>query len=214
MGKKVIFDSHEDVPRQLLSKPYLGPVSGRVLSNAFAMFERYACARFDGIIAATPFIRNKFLKINRNTVDVNNFPMAGELDSAAPLENKRHEVCYVGGIGAVRGMREVVRAGEFLQSDARLNLVGTFSEAVVEAEVKAWPGGARVNACGFLDRQGVRDVLQRSLAGVVTFLPLPKPPGLAADQDVRVHVLRHTRDCLRLPLWPRDHRRQPMRHVR
>ncbi|ALK96696.1 glycosyl transferase [Massilia sp. WF1] len=173
MGKKVIFDSHEDVPRQLLSKPYLGPVSGRVLSNAFAMFERYACARFDGIIAATPFIRNKFLKINRNTVDVNNFPMAGELDSAAPWENKRHEVCYVGGIGAVRGIREVVRAGEFLQSDARLNLVGTFSEAAVEAEVKAGPGWARVNACGFLDRQGVRDVLQRSLAGVVTFLPLP-----------------------------------------
>lgn len=173
MGKKVIFDSHEDVPRQLLSKPYLGPVSGRVLSNAFAMFERYACARFDGIIAATPFIRNKFLKINRNTVDVNNFPMAGELDSAAPWENKRHEVCYVGGIGAIRGIREVVRAGEFLQSDARLNLVGTFSESAVEAEVKAGPGWARVNACGFLDRQGVRDVLQRSLAGVVTFLPLP-----------------------------------------
>lgn len=33
LGKKVIFDAHEDLPRQLLSKPYLGPMSARVLSS-------------------------------------------------------------------------------------------------------------------------------------------------------------------------------------
>lgn len=38
-GKKVIFDSHEDVPRQLLSKPCLGPLSGRVLSAAFSLVQ-------------------------------------------------------------------------------------------------------------------------------------------------------------------------------
>jgi glycosyltransferase involved in cell wall biosynthesis len=173
LGKKVIFDSHEDVPRQLLGKPYLGPVSRRILSRTFSMFERYACARFDGIIAATPFIRDNFLKIHPHTVDVNNFPMIGELDSAAPWEHKQSEVCYVGGIGSIRGIRELVQAGEFLQSAARLNLVGTFSEPTVEAEVKAGPGWRRVNACGFLDRDGVREVLKRSLAGVVTFHPLP-----------------------------------------
>jgi glycosyltransferase involved in cell wall biosynthesis len=172
-GKKVIFDSHEDVPRQLLGKPYLGPVSGRILSHTFSMFERYACARFDGIIAATPFIRDNFLKIHPNTVDVNNFPMVGELDSAAPWEHKQAEVCYVGGIGSIRGIRELVLAGAFLQSAARLNLVGAFSEPALEAEVKAGPGWSRVNAYGFLDRQGVREVLKRSLAGVVTFHPLP-----------------------------------------
>jgi glycosyltransferase involved in cell wall biosynthesis len=30
-----------------------------------------------------------------------------------------------------------------------------------------------VNELGFLDRAGVRDVMARSLAGIVTFLPLP-----------------------------------------
>lgn len=172
-GKKVIFDSHEDVPRQLLSKPYLGPVSSRVLSLAFALVERYACSRFDGIIAATPFIRDKFLKFKPGTVDVNNFPLVGELESAAPWSHKRNEVCYVGGIGEIRGIRELVAAGRHLQSAARINLVGKFSEPAVEAEVRADPGWQRVNELGFLDRAGVRGVMERSLAGIVTFHRLP-----------------------------------------
>jgi glycosyltransferase involved in cell wall biosynthesis len=172
-GKKVIFDSHEDVSRQLLGKPYLGPLSRRIVSSAYSIVERYACSRFDGIITATPFIRDNFLKINPVTVDVNNFPMVGELDSGVPWDDKQDEVCYVGGIGSIRGIRELVQAGEYLGSAARLNLVGTFSEPDVEADVKASPGWRRVNAFGFLDRQGVRGVMKRSLAGVVTFHPLP-----------------------------------------
>lgn len=172
-GKKVIFDSHEDVSRQLLGKAYLGPLSSRILSSAYLRLERHACAKFDGIIAATPFIRDNFREIHPLTVDVNNYPMVGELDSGAPWENKQDEVCYVGGIGAFRGIRELVTAGQFLSSGARLNLVGTFSEPAVEAEMKANPGWQRINAHGFLDRQGVREVMRRSLAGVVTFHPLP-----------------------------------------
>ncbi len=172
-GKQVIFDSHEDVPRQLLAKPYLGPLSARLLSSSFALIERHACARFDGIVAATPFIRDKFVRINPRTVDVNNFPMVGELDSAAPWSSKQAEVCYVGGIGAIRGIRELVQAGDHLRGPARLNLVGTFSEGALEAEVRAFPGWRRVNDCGFLDRAGVREVMARSVAGIVTFHPLP-----------------------------------------
>jgi glycosyltransferase involved in cell wall biosynthesis len=173
LGKTVIFDSHEATRRQLLSKPYLGPVSRQVVSTAFSLFERYACSRFDGIITATPFIRDMFLNINPVTVDVNNFPLIGELDGALPWTAKRDQVSYVGGIGAIRGIRELVQAGALLHSPARVNLVGQFSEPAVEAEVKAHPGWSRVNHLGFLDRAGVRDVLARSVAGLVTFLPLP-----------------------------------------
>jgi glycosyltransferase involved in cell wall biosynthesis len=173
LGKTVIFDAHEDVPRQLLGKPYLDAVSRRVLSLAYTLFERYACARFDGIVAATPFIRDAFLKIHPNTVDVNNFPMVGELDAAAPWTSKRDEVCYVGGISAIRGVRELVDAGAALQSAARINLAGPFSEADVESEVKLAPGWQRIDQLGVLDRAGVRALMMRCVAGIVTFHPLP-----------------------------------------
>jgi len=173
LGKTVVFDSHEDTPRQLLGKPYLGSISRHALSFAFASFEQYACAKFDAIVTATPFIREKFLQINPFVVDVNNFPLIGELDGGLSWTAKQPEICYVGGIGAIRGIRQLVQACALLRSATRLNLVGAFSETNVEVEVSKHPGWARVNHLGFLDRADVSDVMGRSLAGIVTFLPLP-----------------------------------------
>ena len=171
LGKKVILDMHEDVPKQLLDRPYLGPLSGQALAIAVSIYERFTCRQFDGIIAATPVIRDKFLAINPLTIDVNNFPIVGELDAAVPWMEKRDEVCYVGGIAAIRGIREVVRACELLQTNARLNLVGNFTEPDLEAEVKTYQGWTKVIEHGVLDRVGVRNVLGRSVAGLVSFHP-------------------------------------------
>ena len=171
LGKKVIFDAHEDAPKQLLAKPYLNPTLLRLIASALSVYEHYACSKLDGIITATPFIRDKFLKVNPNTLDINNFPLIAEFDSAVPWADKHNEVCYVGGITAIRGICEVVQACEMLKSSTQLNLVGNFVESEVEATVKSYSGWCKVNEMGFLDRQGVRTVLGRSLAGLVTFLP-------------------------------------------
>uniref|UniRef100_UPI00333FA174 glycosyltransferase family 4 protein n=1 Tax=Castellaniella defragrans TaxID=75697 RepID=UPI00333FA174 len=173
MGKRVIFDSHEDVPKQLLGKPYLSPMKRKLLSWVFSVYERRTCGEFDAIVAATPFIRDKFLGINARAIDINNFPMWGELAEPADAEGIRSNICYVGGIAAIRGVREIVRAMEYIRSDARLQLVGTFSEAPVSAEVRQYGGWNRIDELGFMDRAGVRSVLGRSFAGLVTFLPAP-----------------------------------------
>lgn len=172
-GKKVVFDAHEDVPKQILGKHYLHPWVRRILSWGFAHFEHYACKRFDGVVTATPYIRDKFLPINPRSVDINNFPMIGELESAVPWNDKADEVCYVGSIAQIRGVKELVRAMESTRTPVRLNLVGCFAEAQVEAEVRAYPGWKRINALGVRDRPGVREVLGRSVAGVVTLHPVP-----------------------------------------
>lgn len=172
LGKKVIFDSHEDVPKQLLGKPYLGKLSAQVLSQVVARYERFACRQFDGIITATPFIRDKFLSINPHTVDVNNFPLIGELYAPVPWSEKRNEICYVGGISAIRGIKEIVRTCEYLATPARLNLGGNFSEAEVEKEVQTYAGWQHVNALGYLDRAGIRSAFERSVAGLVTLHPV------------------------------------------
>lgn len=173
LGKRVIFDSHEDVPQQLLNKPYLNKPTLWLLSKAFALFESHVCRRLNGVIAATPAIRDKFQSINPITADINNFPLLGELLTNLSWDSKRAEVCYVGGIAQIRGAQEVCRAMGLLKSSAKLNLCGKFSNVQLEMAVKALPGWERVVPHGYVNREGVREILSRSMAGIVTFHPLP-----------------------------------------
>ena len=82
-------------------------------------------------------------------------------------------VCYVGGIGKIRGIVEITQAMELVKSEARLQLAGQFGERDSEKSLRVLPGWQRIDALGFVNRSGVRDVLARSMAGLVTFLPLP-----------------------------------------
>lgn len=172
-GKIVIFDSHEDVPKQLLGKPYLNRFSKLILSKLFSFLEKRWCKRLDGIIAATPYIRDKFSKINTNTVDINNYPMLGELAETGQQGEKQNAVCYIGGISRIRGVLEIVKSLEFCKKDVSLLLAGSFSEKETEEKAKALKGWSKVQEFGFLDRARVKDTLHKSLAGLVTFLPVP-----------------------------------------
>ncbi len=172
-GKRVIFDSHEDLPAQILTKPYLWSGLRAPISGAVSLFERFACGRVDAVAAATPAIQRKFAKQGVYTLDINNFPLLGELEAGVPWDTKQKEICYVGGIAEIRGIREVVAAMALSKSGARLNLGGEFPKGTLRAEVAQDPGWSKVDELGFLSREDVRAVLGRSVAGLVTFLPAP-----------------------------------------
>ena len=173
LGKKVIFDSHEDVPKQMLSKTYLNSWSRWLISKILKFYEVWSCSKFSGIIAATPFIRDKFLKINSNTVDINNFPILNELGRTSSCGFKKKEVCYIGVISKARGILQVVEALGLVGNKISLNLCGLFSERETEKHARKCGGWEKVNAHGSVNRQGVREVLSRSMAGIVTFFPAP-----------------------------------------
>jgi glycosyltransferase involved in cell wall biosynthesis len=172
LKKKVIFDAHEDFPKQLLSKPYLNPLVRVLLAKSFEIFEKLTCKRFDSIITATPSINRKFLKINENTFNINNFPILGELNNTSIWDEKSNEVVYIGSIAAIRGIEEVINSLGFTKN-VRLNLVGDFHEDELKKKISALKAWSKVNEFGHLNRKEVTKILAKSRVGIVTFLPLP-----------------------------------------
>jgi glycosyltransferase involved in cell wall biosynthesis len=167
-GKKVIYDAHEDLPRQLLGKSYL-KFKG-LISAGFERYENGVVKKLDGVITATPFIRDRFLKINPNTLDVNNYPLLREIDMIEDGDLKQNKVCFIGGISKIRGITEVVKAMSLC--DVELDLAGAIS-ADFKRELEQLEGWEKVNELGYIDRKTALQVKKECFAGLVTFLPLP-----------------------------------------
>lgn len=167
-GKKVIYDAHEDLPRQIIGKSYLK--YKRQMSLAFEKYENSIVKKLDAVVTATPFIRDRFLKINPKTVDINNYPLPSEIDLLHSFEKKENKVCFIGGISRIRGTYELIKALEFC--NIKLDLAGEIDDEFKE-QLQMLKGWRQVNELGFIDRHTSLNVKKQSIAGVVTFLPLP-----------------------------------------
>lgn len=171
-GFKVVYDAHEDVPRQLLTKQWIPAPLRRPLSLAFEAYENRQVRHLAAVVGATPHIARRFSQVARRAVNVSNFPFLHELAPPAHPREREKLVCYVGGIFRTRGAFEMVRALP-LVPDVRLVLCGKFEDAATEAALRAEPGWTQVDYLGVVGREQVREVLARCRAGLVTLLPLP-----------------------------------------
>ena len=171
-GKRVIYDVHEDVPRQILNKDYI-PIPIRYLvSWLVGRLENLAARHFDAIVAATPFIKHRFDKLGCYSINVNNYPIQNELYlPQLDWSKKESAVCYVGGITDIRGIFEMIEA--IGQTDAKLLLAGKFSSASQRSQAMEMPGWTSVKELGQLNRREVAQILRKSVAGLVLFHPQP-----------------------------------------
>lgn len=170
-GAKVVYDSHEDVPRSLLSRDWIPGWIRPGLSAVFEAFENFIARRLSAVVGATPHIAARFARLNPTAVAVNNYPLRQEIEDVVERRGPSRSVCYLGGIGRIRGIEEMVRALEHV--DARLILAGPFESAATEQAMRALPGWSKVDYRGMVSRAAVREIMAESQAGLIFFHPEP-----------------------------------------
>jgi glycosyltransferase involved in cell wall biosynthesis len=175
LGKRVIYDVHEDVPKQILSKYWIPPRLRRIVSVAASVVESIGNLFWDGVVAATPSIARRFPP--QRTVIVQNFPLREEIETgvARPFVDRQPQAIYAGAITEERGIRQIIGALALLPESRplRLALVGNFRPATLLDEIQAEPGWQRVDNHGWCRREDVRRLTDDARAGIVTFLPSP-----------------------------------------
>jgi len=174
-GKKVVYDVHEDVPKQILTKHWIAPAIRKTVAKWASRVEALGAKGFDGIIAVTPGIAQRFPA--QKTVTVQNYPILGELapTDEVPYTDRPMALAYVGKASAIRGAREMVHAMSLLpeELEARLVLVGEVVPETFAAKLQSMPGWDRVESAGWQPRAGVAAALGQVRAGIVVFGPFP-----------------------------------------
>ncbi len=197
IGKKVIFDSHEDFASDLLTKSYIPLLLRYPMSIGFKLYDSWACRKFDTIVTATKAISDLYEKRGCSTVVINNYPIIDEL-SVSSVDREKI-ACFVGAQTPIRGIKELIQAIE--KVDGKLYLAGPIVNETFKNELKALSGWKKVLDLGILSRSDVADVLAKSSVGLVTYLPAPnhidaQPNKLFEYMSVGLPVIASD-----FPLW-------------
>lgn len=172
-GCKVIYDVHEDYPRQVMNSRFPAAVK-RALSLALSLLEWFAGKVLHGFVAATPTIAIRFPE--HKTVTVKNFPVPKEFQATDPVdwEHRALRAVYVGGLSIPRGVKEMLDAIHFASrknKSLRLTLAGHYSPQSIRDELIAMPGWAAVEELGWIGRGDVASLLRDARVGLVLLHP-------------------------------------------
>ncbi|MBL7942750.1 MAG: glycosyltransferase family 4 protein [Flavobacteriales bacterium] len=180
LGKRVIYDSHEDLPRQLKHKHYIPKLIAGFIAGRVEKFEDRHARRLSAIVTATDHIRERFARYHNTCITLRNYPRLDELSDVHGQPGTR-TLCYIGSITESRGIRQMLDALHLV--DAQLLLGGKFSPPALQQEATLHPAWKKVTYLGFLNRDGVRSALAQSAIGLV---PLHPSPGYSEALPVKM----------------------------
>jgi glycosyltransferase involved in cell wall biosynthesis len=203
-GCRVVYDVHEDLPKQLMSKVWIPRWARRPLSLAVSIAERTCAGLFDAVVAATPSIAERFP--TGKTVVVQNFPSvaAARTNSASlPFEQRRYAFAYTGGLTEVQGVREIMSIASLLPAELAGVLAGWFDSAEVEREVRASAGWWRVDHLGEIPPDVVLDVLRGARCGIVVDHPISNYVDSYSTKMFEYMACGLPVVCSDFPLWER-----------
>jgi len=172
LGKKVIFDSHENVAGQILTKEW---IPSRLVRKAVAIFynivEKFCVFFYSGVIVVNEDIRKRF-SFKKRVKIIRNYPILNDISKGNNEKinrNNKHIIIYAGGLSKIRGIKELILAMD--QIDARLWLLGPWETEVYRRDCESIPGSEKCDYLGSVPFGEHYAYLKSADIGVINFYP-------------------------------------------
>lgn len=112
--KKVIFDSHEDVPATIVDKDWIPKLLKKIVMALYKGYEKYSIQKYDALIGVTDSVVSRFLRANKNTAMITNYPITKNYQSHDRKSSRT--LCFAGGINQSWKHRSIIRALEKIEN--------------------------------------------------------------------------------------------------
>ncbi len=169
-GARTVYDAHEDLPRQILSKPWIPAWLRPWVSRSVECFENSISMRLDAVVVPTACIRQRFEAQGIRVAEVRNYPIPERFHEPGPWDARKDEICYVGALSRARGLVPLVTAMEGI--GVPLNLAGFWNEPGLRELLQSSPGWTAVREWGVLGWSEAAGLMDRCKIGMVTLLPV------------------------------------------
>ncbi len=160
-NKKVIFDSHEDVPEQIKDKEWLPRYLRKIVSGVYCWYEKYSLKKYGAVISVTPHIVKRLRKYNKETIMITNYPI---LEKRSIDRSPKRKICFAGGIDAQWNHDKIIEAvGQM--DDIAYALAGSGSKQYLDY-LKTLDGWKKVEYYGKISFAEVQSIYADSMIGI------------------------------------------------
>ena len=167
-GKKVIFDSHEDVPQQILAKEWLPRWVAKLVSSLYSSYEKKSLRKYDALVTVTPTITERLQTINTSTYQVTNFPINKDVPDQREWGGS---VCFTGGIESQWMHENVVNAVE--KAGVEYLLAGLCFPNTYLTKLQSLSGWQNVDFKGRIPHSECISLMQKTSAGIAVLDYMP-----------------------------------------
>lgn len=117
MGKSVIYDMHENLPKQVINKSWIPERVRSMLSASIKLLEKVVLNRFYVIMAESSYCKD-YSWINNKQV-ILNYPLIDELIDLKTGYRDKPTIGYIGGVSKERGVLNTVSALKRIRQQGR-----------------------------------------------------------------------------------------------
>lgn len=161
-GKTVIFDSHEDVPLQIMEKGWIPSWIRPSVSRMYAFYEKRYLKKYDAVVTVTPSIVERLNKINTNVYQITNYPIIKDFQDERKWGNS---ICFAGLVGPSWMHANIVESIKDL--GVKYNVAGhMYPDGYFQQLIKDLPYKERITYVGRLPMEKVSSFIQSNSIGM------------------------------------------------